>query len=161
MLERHADGEEVDLESARKLTEEALRSRAGYGPFAPRAALQKGKPHLRAQDASVWAARLPAIQVSANGVNGDQQTFTAGRRAQVELFRDIFGNPFRPVALDPRWLTSTVGALAGGIYDEFAFDRLPILADALIDAGCEDEGILTHCRSGGAHARGCWLVDLL
>jgi len=45
------------------------------------------------------------------------------------------------------------------IYDDRAFDRLPILADALEEAGCEDQDILGHCRSGGEHVRGCWVVD--
>ena len=80
---------------------------------------------------------------------------------QCELLRDIFGNPFRPVAVDPEWLTSTVVALARGVYDDRAFDRLPILADALQDAGCEDADILAHCRGDGPHVRGCWVVDLM
>ncbi|MBX3398315.1 MAG: hypothetical protein KF873_06205 [Gemmataceae bacterium] len=75
--------------------------------------------------------------------------------------RDIFGNPFRPVAVDPAWLTSTAVAIAQGIYDDRAFDRLPILADALQDAGCENADILAHCRSEGPHVRGCWVVDLV
>ena len=74
---------------------------------------------------------------------------------------DIFGNPFRPVAVDPDWLTSTVVALARGIYDDRAFDRMPILADALQDAGCDNDDVLTHCRGDGPHVRGCWVVDLL
>ena len=82
-------------------------------------------------------------------------------QSSVALLRDILGNPFRPVALDPEWRTSTVVALAQGIYEERAFDRLPILADALQDAGCENEDILNHCRSKGPHVRGCWVVDLL
>jgi hypothetical protein len=77
------------------------------------------------------------------------------------LLRDIFGNPFRPVALDPSWLTSTAVALATGIYAERAFDRMPILADALQDAGCYHPDVLSHCRGGGPHARGCWVVDLI
>jgi hypothetical protein len=77
------------------------------------------------------------------------------------VVRDIFGNPFRPVTADPAWLTPTVVSLAEGIYAERAFDRLTILADALQDAGCEDADILAHCRSGGPHVRGCWVVDLL
>jgi hypothetical protein len=77
------------------------------------------------------------------------------------ILRDIFGNPFRPVAVDPSWLTSTVVALAEGIYQERAFDRLPILADALQDAGCDSDDVLSHCRSDGPHVRGCWVVDLL
>ena len=81
---------------------------------------------------------------------------------QAGLLRDIFGNPFRPVALDPIWLTSDVVALARGIYDDRAFDRMPILADALQDAGCNHDDVLTHCRDANAvHVRGCWVVDLL
>jgi hypothetical protein len=74
---------------------------------------------------------------------------------------DIFGNPFRPVTHDPFWLTSTVLQLAEGIYADRAFDRLPILADALQDAGCEDADLLEHCRGPGPHVRGCWVVDLV
>ena len=77
---------------------------------------------------------------------------------QVQILRDIFGNPFRPVALDPHWLTADVVALARGIYDDRAFDRLPILADALIDAGCDNANILGPRRSDGPHVRGCWVV---
>jgi hypothetical protein len=82
-------------------------------------------------------------------------------RFQCDLIRCILGNPFRPVALDPSWLTSTVIALARGVYADRALDRLPILADALQDAGCEEEDVLDHCRGGGPHARGCWVVDLV
>jgi hypothetical protein len=77
------------------------------------------------------------------------------------LIRDLFGNPFRPVAVDPVWRTSTVVSLAEGVYAERAFDRLPILADALQDTGCESPDVLDHCRGPGPHARGCWVVDLL
>lgn len=77
------------------------------------------------------------------------------------LLRDIFGNPFRPATLDPAWLTSTVVALAEGIYQERAFDRMPILADAIQDAGCDNADILSHCRSESTHVRGCWVIDLL
>jgi hypothetical protein len=79
----------------------------------------------------------------------------------LPLLRCIFGNPFRPVTLDRNWLTSTVTDLARGIYADRAFDRLPILADALQDAGCDNDDILTHCRGEGPHARGCWVVDLV
>jgi len=81
--------------------------------------------------------------------------------SQVAIVRDIFGNPFSPVTLDPRWRSETVVALAGGIYAERAFDRMPILADALEDAGCDHADILNHCRGDGPHVRGCWVVDLL
>ncbi len=77
------------------------------------------------------------------------------------LLRCIFGNRFRRAGIDPLWLTPNVVALAGTIYDDRAFDRMPILADALEDAGCDNADILAHCRGGGEHVRGCWVVDLL
>jgi hypothetical protein len=82
----------------------------------------------------------------------------------VPIVREIFGNPFCPVSFDPAWLTWHTGVipkLAQGIYDGRAFDRLPILADALEEAGCTNADILNHCRQPGEHVRGCWVVDLL
>lgn len=72
---------------------------------------------------------------------------------------EIFGNPFRPVTFDPLWRSETATALAAGIYEERAFDRLPILADALEEAGCDHPDVLNHLRGSGPHARGCWVVD--
>jgi hypothetical protein len=83
------------------------------------------------------------------------------RRRQACLLRCLVGNPYRRARINPRWLTSTVVALAEGIYVDRAFDRLPILADALQDAGCDSADILAHCRSDGPHVRGCWVVDLI
>jgi hypothetical protein len=84
------------------------------------------------------------------------------RRARAHLAREIFGNPFRPVTFDPAWRTSTVLALARGISDTRDFSAMPILADALQDAGCEDATILEHCRAENVpHIRGCWVVDLI
>jgi hypothetical protein len=77
------------------------------------------------------------------------------------MLRDIFGNPFRPVKLEPAWRTVNVIDLARGIYGDRAFERMPILADALEEAGCTNGTILVHCRSGQLHVRGCWAVDLL
>jgi hypothetical protein len=80
----------------------------------------------------------------------------------LHLLRDIFGNQFRPATLNPAWLTSDVRALAEGIYAGRAFDRMPILADALQDAGCDNPDILSHCRDTAlTHVRGCWVVDLV
>ncbi|MBA4192540.1 MAG: hypothetical protein C0467_31620 [Planctomycetaceae bacterium] len=74
----------------------------------------------------------------------------------------MFGNPFRSIVVDPSWLTSTVLSLAKGIYTDRAFERLPILADALQDAGCDSVEILQHCRDESlTHVRGCWVVDLV
>jgi hypothetical protein len=78
---------------------------------------------------------------------------------------DIFGPlPFRPVALDPAWLTwqgGPIPKLAQATYQERAFDRLPILADALEESGCDNADLLSHLRGPGPHARGCWALDLI
>lgn len=83
------------------------------------------------------------------------------RRLLAGYIYEIIHNPFRPIAVEPSWLTSDVLALATGIYQDRAFDRLPILADALEDAGCDSPEVLDHCRGPGPHVRGCWLVDAL
>jgi hypothetical protein len=92
---------------------------------------------------------------------GKRHERLAQRDYQVRLFRDIFKNPFRHIAFDPKWRTADRLGVARAIYDDPAFDRLPILADALLDAGCDDEPILEHCRGPGPHVRGCWVVDLV
>ena len=84
-----------------------------------------------------------------------------GRAGQIAaVMRDIVGNPFRPAVFKTTWRTETVVALAYGIYTERAFDRLPIMADALEEAGCDDVDILDHCRAPGLHVHGCWVVEL-
>jgi hypothetical protein len=76
----------------------------------------------------------------------------------------MFGNPFRPSTIVPEWQTwnnRTIPKLARTIYDERRYDIMPILGDALEDAGCGDAQILDHCRGAGPHVRGCWVVDLI
>ena len=89
----------------------------------------------------------------------------AEERAQTDLIRCIFVTlPFRPVHLAPSLLTwndATIPKIAEAIYEDRAFERLPILADALEEAGCTDTNILDHCRTPGEHGRGCWPVDLV
>jgi hypothetical protein len=88
----------------------------------------------------------------------------AEARAQADLLRDIFGNPFRRPRVKRAWLKwagGTVVAVARAAYEGRAFDRLPILADALEEAGCTDPDVLGHCRRPGEHVRGCWVLDLL
>lgn len=80
---------------------------------------------------------------------------------QASFLRDIFGNPFRSVAIDPSWLTPKVCQLAKAIYERRDFHQMPGLADTLEKAGCTDTGILDHCRQPGPHVRGCWVVDLI
>jgi hypothetical protein len=98
------------------------------------------------------------VGIALRWVSGVQDE-RAEMEVHAQLLRDIFGNPFRPVSIDPRWLTSTVVDLANAIYDERAFNRMPILADALMDAGCDIDEVIAHCRSDGPHVLGCWVVD--
>ncbi len=95
-------------------------------------------------DGGVSAARLVA-----------EQTMQCG------ILREILGNPFRPVVADPAWLTPTVQSIAAALYADRSFDRLPIFADALEEAGCTNTDVLLHCRKPGEHVRGCWVVDLV
>jgi hypothetical protein len=87
------------------------------------------------------------------------------REFQGNLLRDIFGNPFHPLPpLLPTiltWHDRTIPRVAEGIYAERAFKRMPILHDALLDAGCADEALLSHCRNPEGHVRGCWTIDLI
>jgi hypothetical protein len=84
-----------------------------------------------------------------------------GEAVLCDLLRCVIGNPFRPVAFDSAWRTPSAFALARTAYEERRFEDLPLLADALEEAGCTDEAILTHCRGPGPHVRGCWVVDLV
>jgi hypothetical protein len=77
------------------------------------------------------------------------------------LLHDIMGNPFRPVSAAAAWLTPTALSFARRMYDSRDFSPMPILADALQDAGCANDDVLGHCRGEGPHVRGCWVVDLV
>lgn len=74
---------------------------------------------------------------------------------------DGFVNPLCPVVFRPEWRTSTVVGLADQMYKSGEFSAIPILADALEDAGCDNDDILSHCRGDGSHVRGCWVVNLI
>jgi hypothetical protein len=121
---------------------------------------------LLAAHAVGWVAHKQARGAAGEGA-GNLQWIRTGQnqtRLMCRWLRDLFGNPFRPVSVDPRWLRGNDAAVvkvAQGIYEECAFDRLPILADALEDAGCDQADLLGHLRGPGPHVRGCWAVDLL
>jgi len=119
---------------------------AGIGLY--RALIASAK--FAAMEAHHWAL---CAKTAASSV---ESTTTA---MHVQFLRDIFGNPFRPTAIECDCATPAVLALAETIDDERAFDRLPELADALASAGCGNETILAHCRSSGPHVRGCWVID--
>ena len=94
----------------------------------------------------------------------DGVRMAAEQDAQAHLVRDIFVQPNQSLSLDPAWLQYREGVvhkLAQAIYEDRAFDRMPILGDALEEAGCNNPDLLSHCRCPGPHVRGCWVVDLL
>jgi hypothetical protein len=90
-----------------------------------------------------------------------RRAWSAASVAHCGLVREVFNNPFRPITLDPTWRTPTVVQLAQSLYDERCFEDMPVLADALEEAGCTNGEVLDHCRSPGPHVRGCWVVDLV
>jgi len=117
-----------------------------------------------AEQAVVILAELASVKAEDAGL----PTAPAEQAARAELaawVREIFANPCRPLRPLPpavlRWNDGTTRRLGQAIYEERAFDRMPILADALLDAGCDDEELIWHCRSAGPHVRGCWAVDLV
>jgi hypothetical protein len=115
--------------------------------------------------ATVQAASPVGTAESAGSIATREEVERAERTAQAALLRDVFGPlPFRLVTIAPAWAAwndATVVTLAQGIYDDRAFDRLPVLADALEEAGCTNAETLAHCREPGPHVRGCWAVDHL
>lgn len=112
-----------------------------------------------------WLARLTLVQnLDLWATTHESASLNPrGRDGQVSVMKDLF-KPFRPVTPDSAWLAwngGTVPKLAQAIYDDSAYDRLPILADALEEAGCDNAAILGHLRGPGPHVRGCWAIDLL
>jgi hypothetical protein len=77
----------------------------------------------------------------------------------ADLVRCVFGNPFRPVAFDPDWRSQSAIDLARTMYESRDYGAMPVLADALEEAGCDNPDVLAHCRGDGPHARGCWVAD--
>jgi hypothetical protein len=105
---------------------------------------------------------MQAMVLSAGGTlahDAAREAYRAESAAHASLLRDVFGNLFRPTAVDPAWRTDTVLTLARQMYDSRDFSAMPILADALQDAGCDSDEILSHCRGPGPHVRGCWVID--
>ena len=91
----------------------------------------------------------------------DELREQADNQPFADALRCIFGSPFRTSAFVPEWRTATVVQLAAAIEDGKAFDRMPVLADALEEAGCADARALAHCRADTAHYLGCWVLDAI
>lgn len=160
VVERYADGQATGADMQAALSEahppactwvgEALGNLKGFdvaGSFAA--------PNLHA--ASEHAAR--AVRDASGALD-----WSAARRRQVALLCDLIGDLIHHPALDPAWLrrnNETARKVARAIYEDHGFGDLPVLADALEEAGCSDAVLLDHCRRPGDHVRGCWVVDFI
>ena len=133
--------------------------------LAARAATEAASLDINEVVQSVFQVERAAIEASTEPHLAQIWAEAIGAAVQAELLREVFGNPFRPspplASAVLAWNDATVGRIAEGIYEERAFGRLPVLADALLDAGCQDDELIGHCRSEGPHVRGCWGVDLI
>lgn len=108
-------------------------------------------------DPDAWIAVAHLVYFPFAGVTPHYRR-VASEFHSVELIREVFG-PFRRIPFDPEWLDSNVVCLARGIAAQRDFSPMPVLADALQDAGCENPHILEHCRGPHEHIRGCWVIE--
>lgn len=152
-LKEELDGVKNALQCSPWLSEASVRRRAATSTIVR--VICYGQAYLAAQVSS----QASASRVVVGGTPKDIRQ--AVLREHCGLLRCVVGSPFHVRPHGPYWLTPTVNALATTIYEEQAFDRMPILADALEEAGCGDSTILEHLRGKGPHARGCFCLDLL
>lgn len=171
VAERYADGQAgvAELASVRR---GSMGVAAGTGMTAAWYAAQAAEWRLAD---SLQRARTPFIQDWKGWPPSLKTWLEVGREVQpvaqeqlhsgqCDLLREIFGNPFRPCRCNPVWRAWNDGCavrIARTIYDERRFGELPIFADALLDAGCDSEEMLEHCRAARPHVRGCWALDLV
>jgi hypothetical protein len=145
------------------------RSSAAYYAINPRWDNAYCEDGLMATSPYSWWAALSCANEASGNVGGrpspqSLDEVVAEQKNQCNLLRCIFSNPFRHILLDLsllRWRDATIPRLAQQMYDARDFASMPILADALEEAGCTNGDILEHCRGPGPHVRGCWVVDLI
>src|SRR5262249_42416774 len=169
LAERFAEGRLSEAERELAQRQAAVPSRYEWGDLLPgdlgagAAAFVLASRTREALENLPWRAVWAQAVVAAHLRPRDEWYLltAAERAAQADLVRCIFGNPFWPAFLDPYWLTwngGTVAAMARSIHEDRSWEDMPFLGDALAEAGCEDEGLLAHCRAP-VHARGCHLLD--
>jgi hypothetical protein len=161
--EGFADGaaDKHDFAVARETAEEALRwaKQRAADPAAQELAVTAARAAYAATFELPEEAARFAAHAAAGAAGGEDVS-----ALHCRLFRDVIGNPFRPVELDPSWLhwkDRGVQRLARAIYEERRFQDLPALGGALAEAGCTFAAVLAHCREPGEHVRGCWVLDML
>jgi hypothetical protein len=171
VAERHAD-HLATIEEITAIRNSTLAASSVLGDSAIPTAHTTIEACVRAARIAAWEPVLFPAKVAERPDSGASNQFELGaadadaagkkeRNAQALLLRDILGNPFRPVTIEPAWLSPSRVTLAGNIYHHRAFDRMPILGNTLEGAGCDNSAILDHCRSGIEHVRGCWVVDAI
>jgi hypothetical protein len=157
--------EKAEGKADRKVTPEELRKRpryvSGYATYDTQNLLQLSLGSL------VTPKMIPThiawlVRAAIDPTKHDHANKWEACKPQADLVREIFGNPYRSVKFDKAWRTDTAVALAKQMYDAREFSGMPILADALQDAGCDNDDVLSHCRDANqTHVRGCWVVDLV
>ena len=179
VAERFADREAAKKEGKNKTTKRELMNAytAASMALASERSLVSSGPTVSAawaasevaDERAYWASKAATDNICCTSTNAaEEETMSLW---MMSLLRDLFGNSNQPVSLDLAvlaWHDSTIPRIAQGIYEErqlpsgtFHPARMNILADALLDAGCDNEEIIQHCRSDTTHVRGCWVVDLL
>jgi hypothetical protein len=167
--ERYADGRATleELDRVRRVAQDEVASYIDdFGQ--PGSVYALSFPASLARAVSLPPSEDFASRVSSRAIDVAWRRKLRVRKTLCVLLREIFGNPFRPITLDPIWLTPTVASLAQTAYEvrpdpsgHLDPTRLAVLADALEDAGCTEAAILDHLRGPGPHVRGCFVLDLL
>ncbi len=125
-------------------------------------------PKTARLDMSKALAKVGQIEEAA--ADSADRAERAVRKHVARLLHEVVGNPFREVEFDPAWRSADATAAAEAVFADRSFDKLPSLADALLDADCDAEAVLRHCRGTELHAkddgpqphyRGCWVVELV
>lgn len=173
LAERLAEGraEAAELEDARQRAEVWTYEAPGFERLIYEAAARTlgESASEAAREACESVLHYASLEASFEAVPAEDEArlgvaaIEAEGRVLGRLALEVFGNPFRPVAIDPAWLGWSDGAalaIAREIDEAQRFDELPYLADALTDAGCAEEPLLRHLREGG-HVRGCWALDAI
>jgi hypothetical protein len=153
--------------SANQAAANSIRLKQEGDETADRAANLKNK-RLEESKAIEFVRRIEEGRQQGADWSAEERRDKAAQKQLARLLREIIGNPFKAPRFEPAWRTSTAVGLAQSIFAERAFDRLPVLADALLDADCDEEQVLRHCRGTELgvkeppqHIRGCWVLELV
>jgi hypothetical protein len=169
-VRRHVDQANETRTAANRCANNALRMKQEGDELADRATSSKNK---RVEE-SIAIEKVRRIEEGNrqrsefDDFEAEEKRERAARKVLAGFLREIVGNPFKPPRFESAWRTDTAVQLARGIYDDRAFDRTTILADALLDADCDEEAVLRHLRGTElgvkeqpTHVRGCWVIELV